>query len=141
MPGLAGNEHLEEVVSDVVVVLDLGDTGAHDGSLLLEHSDGSVDLDVYVLSFNEALHGEGHLVSSLFVENDLGARGAIGHIHHGSHGLLVDADNAPANDDVLDLLSVELEGVIESDWGVLDHFHGHWHEESGLPLWLAGVGV
>lgn len=42
-----GNEDLEEVVGDLVKLLDLLDVRADDGLLLLEDTDGSVDLDVH----------------------------------------------------------------------------------------------
>ena len=136
---LHGNEHLQEMVSDLVVVGDLLDVGANDGPLLLEDSDGTNDVDIDVFSLVEVLESSWHLVLTLLVEDDLVDAGVIADFKHDSHVLLLNVDDSAHDLDVLNLVAVNFELLVWADGGVFEHLEGHWNEDSWLSLLLLTV--
>ncbi len=98
------HEYLQQVIGHFIVLLNLLDVSSHNCLLLFEHSDGSEHLHVHQLSIShdyqvvinllvvKVLEGDGDLVLSFLVENDLGYSSVVIHLEDSPHWLLNSLD-------------------------------------------------
>ena len=98
---LTRNKCLQQMVSHFVVGSKLLDLCSNDGFLLLENSDGSVNLNVSILFESVVLKSHWHLVLSFLVENNFEVFCVVSHLINCSHVFLVLIDNSGDDNDLI----------------------------------------
>jgi hypothetical protein len=100
---VVSDKYLEEVIADLVMLLDLLDVGAHDGSFLLEDPDGAIDSHIHIVSLVEVLQGNGCLTFALLVEDHFIAACRVVDLVDGPHVLVVNLSDSSNDDDLTKL--------------------------------------
>lgn len=127
------HEHLQQMVRHLVKLLNLLNMRANDCLLLLKDSDGPIDLHIHETLIVEIFESHWNLVFSLLVEDNLEYTSVVRNLEECAHGLLLFADHAAHDNDLIDLISIDLADVIGLRLGLLDHFKGDGSEDAVFP--------
>lgn len=130
------NEHLEEMVGNLVKIDDSGDVSPHDRLLLLEDSDAPVHLHVAELLILKVFECSGNLILFPMVENHAKHACVVIDVKGRSGGLVVLADDSTANDDLVHWCAINLENVVWAGTRIVDHLDCDGDEHPSLLLLL-----
>lgn len=118
LPDAVAHVDAQEVICQLVKLLDLLDVTSYDGLLLLEDTDIAVDLNIGELLIDKITKGSWYLILALVIKEDVEGPRVVVDLELCTHWFFNTAEDAAAEDDVVDWVTIVLTDVIWPRLGI-----------------------